>query len=131
MDKGIIPLTPELMALISGKDISEVLPFKREIFILNDFVAGTSFSERIGEVLDELKPGIMMTLRRHPENEIDNNAIGIYYKDIQIGWVHRRYNTVIARLMDSGKMFTCKIVEKDTSNPEWPRIDVNIYMLDI
>ena len=131
MEKGIVPLTPELMALISGKDLSEVLPFKREIFILNDFVAGTSFSEGIGEVLDELNSGVMMSLRRHPENEMDSNAIGIYYKEIRIGWVHRRYNTVIARLMDSGKMFTCKIVEKDISNPDWPRIDVNIYMIDL
>ena len=130
MSKDLIQIPPELIALFSGKDVSDIIPFKKEIFLLNDFVAGTAFATELNKVLGDLEPGVLLSLRRHPENEVDENAIGIYYRDVRIGWVHRRYNVLLARLMDSGKMFTCKIVGKDTSNPDWSRIDVNIFMLD-
>ena len=36
---------------------------------------------------------------------------------------------LMARLMDAGKMFTCKVVSVKP-DPDWPRINVNIYMVD-
>lgn len=118
------------MALIHGNGGKDILPFKQEIFLINDYVAGTGYSKRIGEVIEFLEIGTSLTLRRHPENEVDEYAIGIYFKDIRIGWVPMKDNLVIARLMDAGKIFTCKIVHIDISNEDWPRIDVNIFMVD-
>ncbi|MDD2244340.1 MAG: hypothetical protein VB024_04410 [Dysgonamonadaceae bacterium] len=47
---------------------------------------------------------------RHPKNEYDEFAIGIYFNDIKIEWVMQELNQVISRLMDAGKVFFCRII---------------------
>ena len=129
METGLVKLNPELMALMSAQGGADIIPFKQEIFVINVFVAGTGYCEKIGEVQKYLDAGMQLTLRRHPENEVDEFAIGIYHKDIRIGWVPMKDNLVIARLMDAGKMFTCKVVSVE-EDERWPKINVNLYMVD-
>lgn len=129
METGLIKLNPELMALIHDKGGADILPFKQEIFVLNVFVAGTGYCDKIGEVQKYLSPGMQLTMRRHPENEVDEYAIGIYHRDTRVGWVPMKDNLVIARLMDAGKMFNCKIVSVE-EDERWPKINVSIYMVD-
>lgn len=129
METGLVKLNPELMALIHDRGASDIIPFKQEIFVINVFVAGTGYCEKIGEVQKYLAPGMQLTMRRHPENEVDEFAIGIYHKDIRIGWVPMKDNLVIARLMDAGKMFICKVVTVK-EDERWPKINVSIYMVD-
>ncbi len=59
----------------------------------------------------------------------DEFAIGIYVGTTRIGWVPMKQNLVIARLMDAGKAFTCKVV-KVTCLGAWWKINVSIYMID-
>lgn len=129
METGLVKLNPELMALISANGGTDILPFKQEIFVLNVFVAGTGYCEKIDEVQKYLAPGMQLTMRRHPENEVDEYAIGIYHRDTRIGWVPMKDNLVMARLMDAGKMFTCKVVSVG-EDERWPKINVSIYMVD-
>lgn len=129
METGLIKLNPELMALIHDKGGADILPFKQEIFVLNVFVAGTGYCDKIGEVQKYLSPGMQLTMRRRPENEVDEYAIGIYHRDTRVGWVPMKDNLVIARLMDAGKMFNCKIVSVE-EDERWPKINVSIYMVD-
>ena len=129
METGLLKLNPELMALISANGGTDILPFKQEIFVLNVFVAGTGYCEKIDEVQKYLAPGMQLTMRRHPENEVDEYAIGIYHRDTRIGWVPMKDNLVMARLMDAGKMFTCKVVSVE-EDERWPKINVSIYMVD-
>lgn len=129
METGLVKLNPELMALMSAQGGADIIPFKQEIFVINVFVAGTGYCEKIDEVQKYIDAGMQLTLRRHPENEVDEFAIGIYHKDTRIGWVPMKDNLVIARLMDAGKMFTCKVVQV-TPDAQWPKINVNIYMVD-
>ena len=68
-------------------------------------------------------------MRRDPDNEVDEFAIGIYIGTTRIGWVPMKDNLVIARLMDAGKAFTCKVV-KVTNLGSWWKINVSIYMID-
>lgn len=117
------------MALIHGKGGADIIPFKQEIFVINVFVAGTGYCDQIEEVQQYLDAGMQLTMRRHPDNEVDEFAIGIYHKDVRIGWVPMKDNLVIARLMDAGKMFTCKIV-RIQPHEKWPKINVSIYMVD-
>ena len=129
METGLVKLNPELMALIHDKGAAGIIPFKQEIFVINVFVAGTGYCDKIVEVQEYITPGMQLTMRRHPENEVDEFAIGIYHKDIRIGWVPMKDNLVMARLMDAGKMFTCKVVRIDPDE-RWPKINVSIYMVD-
>ena len=129
MESGLIKLNPELMALISAQGGADIIPFKQEIFVINALVAGTGYCEKIAEVQKYLSPGMQLTMRRHPDNEVDEFAIGIYHRDTRIGWVPMKDNLVIARLMDAGKIFNCKVVSIEEDD-RWPKINVNIYMLD-
>ena len=129
METGLIKLNPELMALISGKGGSALTPFQQEILLIQVDVAGTGYCDRIRKVQKELLPGMQLTLRRHPDNEYDEFAIGIYHNNIRIGWVPMKNNLVVARLMDAGKLLTCKI---DSIEPDdkWPEIEVSLYLVD-
>lgn len=129
METGIVKLNPELLALLGGGVGTDIQPFAREIFVLNVFVAGTTYCENIDDVIDQVKPGVSLKMRRDPDNEVDEFAIGIYIGTSRIGWVPMKDNLVIARLMDAGKAFTCKVV-KVTNLGSWWKINVSIYMID-
>ena len=129
MESGIVKLHPELLALLVEGAGAGLQPFAREIFVLNVFVAGTTYCENIDDVIDQIAPGVSLKLRRDPDNEVDEFAIGIYIGTTRIGWVPMKDNLVVARLMDAGKAFTCKVV-KVTSLGSWWKINVNIYMID-
>ena len=45
METGIVKLNPELMALLSKEGGSDIIPFKQEIFVLNDYVAGNRYCD--------------------------------------------------------------------------------------
>lgn len=129
METGITKLTPELLAFIGTGEVKAIAPFTREIFLLDIVVAGTTFCPEI----DTLEPALLTqtTLRmiRHPKNEYDELAIGIYYNEIRIGWVPQEMNEVISRLMDAGKAFFCRITSAQRVN-KWLKIDAKIYMVE-
>lgn len=129
MAADLIKLNPELMALLHGNGGADIMPFRQEIFVLNVYVAGTGYCEQIDKLLEYIDPGIQLIMRRHPDNEVDEYAIGIYFKETRIGWVPMKDNLVIARLMDAGKLFTCKVV-KVRKVGKWIQINVSIYMVD-
>lgn len=129
MEAQLIKLNPELLALIHNNGGADIMPFKQEIFVLNEYVAGTGYCEGIEEIILHLAEGMYLTMRRHPDNKVDEYAIGIYDRDVRIGWVPMKDNLVIARLMDAGKLFNCKVVRVEPHD-KWPKINVSIYMID-
>lgn len=132
METGIVKLTPELLALFAGSGNGNALaPFTREVFLLDITVAGTGFCEKIDEVFPKLQLETVLKMQRDPKNRYDENAIGIYYDDIRIGWVPRTMNTVISRLMDAGKAFFCRITNLGSEEKSsWKQIDCKIFMVE-
>ena len=130
MESGLIKLNPQLMSILSNNSGQDIIPFDREIFVINVYVAGTQYCKTIDQVQDQITTSTHLTMRRQPENEVDQYAIGIYFNQTHIGWVPMKDNLVIARLMDAGKLFNCKVVSVNRKDPSWPRINVSIYMVD-
>lgn len=132
METGIVKLTPELLALFAGSGNSNALaPFTREVFLLDITVAGTGYCDQIESVFPKLQLNTILKMQRDPKNKYDENAIGIYFDDIRIGWVPRTMNTVISRLMDAGKAFFCRISALGTEDQGvWKRIDCKIFMVE-
>lgn len=128
MNNSIIPVTPGLMALLSGSQ-NGVSLFKNEIFLLEIVVAGTSFCNDLKSVEEQIVPEKVLTLKREPANQHDEQAIAIYCDKVRVGYVPAELNLVCARLMDAGKLFFCRVVSKEWRK-EWLRIKANIYMLD-
>ena len=128
MNNSIIPVTPGLMALLSATQ-NGMSPFKNEIFLLEIVVAGTSFCNDLESVEEQIVPEKVLTLKREPANEHDEQAIAIYCDKVRVGYVPAETNLVCARLMDAGKLFFCRVVSKEWRK-DWLRIKANIYMLD-
>ncbi len=129
METGISKLSPELLVLIGTGGVKALAPFTREIFLLDIVVAGTSFCKEIDALMHELKPETVLKMIRHPKNEHDELAIGIYHNEIRIGWVPQELNEVISRLMDAGKAFFCRI-EKTRKLNNWVKINAKIFMVE-
>jgi hypothetical protein len=129
MNTGIIKLTPELLALIGTGTSTSLQPFSREIFLLDITVAGTNYCDTIHEVESMLVPETVLRMIRDPKNKYDHNAIGIWYDDTRIGWVPRKLNLIISRLMDAGKAFFCRIESIESIN-DWVKIEGKIYMVE-
>lgn len=132
METGIVKLTPELLALFAGSgNINALAPFTREVFLLDITIAGTGYCDQIEEIFPKLQIETILKLQRDPKNKYDENAIGIYFDDIRIGWVPRTMNTVISRLMDAGKAFFCRVSNLGTEDQgAWKRIDCKIFMVE-
>ena len=129
MSNEIIPVSPELLALIGTEGINALGLPKREIFLLDIVVAGTSFCPIVQELVPTLLPNTVLRMVRQPHNEYDENAIAIYYEEHRIGYVPQELNLVISRLMDAGKEFYARVVLVKKIH-EWVRISAKLFMIE-
>ena len=128
MNESILPVTPGLLAILSGVETG-IMPFKQEIFLLEIVVAGTTHCKEIERVESAIVPEKVLTMKREPNNQYDEHAIAIYSDYIRIGFVPAEMNLVCSRLMDAGKLFFCRVVSKEWKN-KWLKIKANIYMVE-
>ena len=128
MDHQIIPISPALLSLLSGEK-GGLVPFTREIFLLDIVVAGTTFCENIEELAPKIIEGTVLRMLRDPKNEHDSMAIGIYLDRERVGWVPRELNLIISRLMDAGKAFVCRVTKTEWKN-QWFRIEEKVSMIE-
>lgn len=119
---GIIPFLHQK----GGVEIP--VPFERDIFLFNSFVAGTSHVEGIDELEPFLNIGDSLLFFREPDNPYDPQAIVIKTKNgIKIGYVPQKDNLIFSRLMDAGKRLFGKIQSKDNHH-KWLKIEIGIFL---
>lgn len=128
MTNQIIPISDSLLALLNGSG-GGLVPFTREIFLIDIVVAGTTHCPDIEELAPMIQEGTVLRMLRDPKNEYDEMAIGIYLDNRRVGWVSMELNLIISRLMDAGKAFVCRVTEADWKN-RWFRIVAKISMIE-
>lgn len=107
------------------------VPFAHEIFLQECHVAGILHVDDILIKTEEIRVGSPLQLRREPTNEYDAAAIAVVTaKGDHIGWVPKRHNPVLARLMDAGKLLVAKVASKEL-NYHWLNLRMGIYLKDI
>ncbi len=105
-------------------------PYTEDIFLLRTEIAGTTHTAGIEELEPFLQPGDRLTLHRIPENPSDPNAIKIFTRDgVKLGYVPRRDNPILARLMDAGKLLYAALREKHWQQ-DWLHLVIDIYMTE-
>lgn len=111
-------------------EIQTPAPYAEDIFLLSTQVAGTTHTAGIEELEPFLRPGERLILSRMPDNPSDPNAIKIYTQErVKLGYVPRKDNPILARLMDAGKLLYAVIREKQRQE-DWLRIGIDIFMSD-
>lgn len=132
MEQSLVLIDPALLALIHGsfgKD-GGLLPFAREIMLIEGLIAGTSH-RALKEIEPTLHPGALLVLQREPANAHDPLAIMIFDDaGHHLGYVPRAKNEAIARLMDAGKLLFARL-EAKVWQGEWLKAEVRVFLRDV
>ena len=103
-------------------------PLVREIHLFDSYIAGTAHLKE-PEVLDTVKVGNMLSLKRE-ENKFDDKAILVQNEaGKKLGYVPEKDNVVFARLMDAGKLLKAKVTDIDFKDG-FHMIRIGIYLVD-
>lgn len=105
--------------------------FSEDIYLITVYVAGLYYYVDTKTFDKEIKEKDSLDLFREPDNEHDEKAILVKFDGKKIGYVPRRYNLILANLMDAGKMLYGEVSAVDhfiyENNLE---IHFKIYMTD-
>ena len=116
------------VAATQGLD-TMIKPLVKEIHLFDSYIAGTSHLKD-SSVLDEIKVGDKLTLRRE-ENKFDSKAILILTADgKRLGYVPEKDNVIFSRLMDAGKMLSATITEIRERGGYFKQISIGIFLVD-
>ena len=120
----------EAIALTEGGGLADAIkPLTREIYLFDTFVAGVSHLKD-KSVLEEIKTGDQLLLRRE-DNKFDDKAILLLTKSgKKLGYVPEKDNAVFSRLMDAGKMLTAYIRMIKVCSIDYHQISIAIYLVD-
>lgn len=129
MGNDLIIKKDGIVAVQAGTDIGELIkPLIREIHLFDTYVAGTThLADK--SVLNEIKVGDKLTLRRE-DNKFDDNAIIILNSDgRKLGYVPEKDNIIFARLLDAGKMLSAAISDIEQKG-SFTKIAIGIFLVD-
>ena len=73
------------------------------MFLIKVHVAGLDYIDDIDEIFPKIEVGDRLDLFREATNEYDKHAILVKYRGEKIGYVPRKDNYVLSKLMDGGK----------------------------
>ena len=112
----------------TGLDVGK--PFSKQIYLISASIAGLYYVDNIEDVLDEIKPESKLRFVREPDNQYDELAILVKDQNgNKLGYVPRKKNPILARLMDAGKHIygTVKKIENDDG---YMNVEMEIFMED-
>lgn len=109
----------------SARDVPEVQEH-REFELDRFFVAGFQYHEGPG-LLDRIKVGERLVLRREPFNPHDRRAVAVHLGEHRIGYVPKARNAVVSHLCDQHAPLVCRVTAVD--DDAWSPIAVSVTIL--
>jgi len=87
------------------------------------------FQYHAGKTLwSQMQVGDALTLIREPDNSHDAKAVRVEWQGNKIGYVPRRENADVARLLDRGQALTARIVRLAEVRDPWSRVRFEILL---
>lgn len=105
-----------------------VAPPPVKYYDIDEFhVAGFQFHD--GEnVIDDIRPGERFTLRPEPDNPYDSRAVEILRGPDKLGYVPRKYNRHIFRLLRQGARLHAEAMTVHPDEDPWRMLEVRIRL---
>ena len=130
MANNLVISQTNTLALSEKFDFGEMIkPLQKELFLMETYIAGTTHIEDTS-VIEDLKEGERLTLKREPGNHFDERAILVIDdQKRKIGYIPEKDNEVLSRLMDGGKMLFAKVTGIEDEEYKM-HIDIGIYLED-
>ena len=97
------------------------------LLIQSSPLAGSQF-HALADVVDQIRVGDALTLKREPGNPHDRSAIQVLWQGHLLGFVPRRENKAIARAMDQGHPLIARVVALRPEESPWRRLRFEISM---
>ena len=116
--------------LNSGNKLDIGKPFSNQIYLISASIAGSYYVDDIQELIKEIKIGMKLHFFREPDNKYDELAIVVKNQNKEkLGFIPRKQNPILARLMDAGKLIygTVKKIQNDNN---YINIEIEIFMED-
>ena len=87
------------------------------------------FQYHAGKALwPQMRVGDALTLVREPDNRYDARAVRVEWRGHKIGYVPRRENADVARLIDGGQALEARIVRLAEGRDPWSRVRFEILV---
>jgi HIRAN domain len=87
------------------------------------------FQYHAGKTLwPQMQVGDVLTLVREPDNPHDARAVRVEWRGHKIGYVPRRENADVTRLMDGGQLLEARIVRLAEVRDPWSRVRFEILI---
>jgi hypothetical protein len=80
------------------------------------------------ELWPRMRVGDALTLIREPDNPYDAKAVRVEWQGRKIGYVPRRENDDVARLLDRGRVLSARIVRLSAVRDPWSRVRFEILI---
>lgn len=98
-----------------------------ELVLEQCLVAG--FAHHQGpELFDELHKGVEPVLVREPGNPHDPRAVRLEHRGAHIGYIPKRCNSSVSRLLDQGARLRCTITRVDAGAPASRAVEVEVRL---
>lgn len=95
--------------------------------LLTTFVAGWSWHDGFN-IINLLKPGKKLRLIREADNKHDYNAVAVYFSNTKIGYIPKKDNSKIAKLMDEGEGSTMAVYILDVYQEEQKQLSIKFII---
>ena len=116
-----------LMLLLSAWTAPLAADVASHILVQDSPLAG--FQYHAGRKLwPQMQVGDPLTLVREPDNRFDARAVRVEWQGHKIGYVPRRENADVARMMDAGQALEARIVRLADVRDPWSRVRFEILI---
>ena len=108
------------------------MPFGEEVFLDGMEVARSLETRDMLVKCENISAGDALVLKREPGNRFDQLAICVETAEgVNIGYVPREKNGILARLMDAGKLIVAKVRDKQFVDEFFISIWMEVFLKEI
>ncbi len=115
-----------LSSLANGRPHKKSPDREKEFFFNEFYVAGYHYYQA-EEIEDTLLEGKQVVFVREPECQFDSRAVEVYANGKKLGYIPRRDNSAIARLMDQGVVINGQICKRNFDDIPCRRVKISAY----
>lgn len=116
-----------LCALAASPARSQQPGVEVKILLQSSPLAGFQYHEG-KQLWPQMKVGDALGLVREPDNPHDRNAVRVEWQGHMLGYVPRKDNAAVSRLLDRGTRLEARIVRLQESRSPWERVLFEVYV---
>lgn len=99
----------------------------REIRLSSPCIAGFQYYQG-PEAENYLREGDQLSLKREPQNQYDQYAVEVYLEREKLGYLPRKENKIIARMMDQGINVRGRIIKISPESAPYRKIKIDVFL---